>query len=217
MVQSRDSAAQYFLKLLRPNRAAEVDVLAYLSNIDSPDNHTVRLVAFRTCDLGTLILLPYAGIPLCDYGDIPAHLVSIASQFLEGVAFLHEHKVAHCDLKTSNVVVDRDTGRITLIDFDLAARGIDWLGGFSGTEGWTAPKVGNAPRYNAMRADVWAAGKVLYTIAVACPESGDRQFLIPLSEGMMATDPNMRPSMMQVVEKFKRYVKGRAESVLPAA
>ena len=129
---------------------------------------------------------------------------------------MHEHKVAHCDLKTANVVVDRDTGRVTLIDFDLAVRGLDWLDGFTGTNGWTAPEVGEVARYNPMKADVWSAGKVLRTTAWKCPEAADRQFLLELSDSMMAKDPNARPSMKTVVESFDRYVESHAESVLPS-
>ena len=119
---SVDDDKRYYLKFLRPDRTAEAGILSYLAKFDSPDNHAIRPVASRVCERGTLLLLPHAGVTVCDYQG-HAHLVSFASQFLRGVAFLHEHKVAHCDLKTKNVVVDRDTGHVTLIDFDLAASG----------------------------------------------------------------------------------------------
>ena len=120
--------------------------------------------------------------------------------------------MAHCDLKTANVVVDHDTGRVTLIDFDLAVRGQNWLDGFTGTNGWTAPEVGNVARYDPMRADVWSAGIVLHSMATSCPESADRQFLLNLSKRMMTEDPSMRPSMKNVVQDFDRYFKNLAGS-----
>ena len=208
---------RYYLKLLRGDRSTEAGILSYLAKIDSPDNHAIRPVASRVCEKGTLLLLPHAGVSVRDHEGGYTDLISCAGQLLRGVAFLHEHKVAHCDLKTANVVVDRNTGRVTLIDFDLAVRGLDWLAGFSGTHGWTAPEVGRVPRYNPMKADVWSAGKVLHTAALKYPESADRAFLLELSDGMMAMDPNKRPSMKTVVESFDRYVESHAESAFPSA
>ena len=66
---------------------------------------------------------------------------------------MHEHGVAHCDLKTSNVVID-EQGYVTIIDFDLAVRDVASLDGFTGTDGWTAPEVGRGPKYDPMLADV---------------------------------------------------------------
>ena len=52
-------------------------------------------------------------------------VVSLCFQYLEGVDFLHQHNVAHCDLKPGNVVVDtksqsEDSPRLWIIDFELA-------------------------------------------------------------------------------------------------
>ena len=120
-------------------------------------------------------------------------------------------------MKTANVVVDCSTGRVTLIDFDLAVRGLHWLEGFAGTNGWTAPEVRHIARYNPIHADVWSAGKVLHTIAQKCPESADREFLLELSDGMMAMDPNRRPSMKTVIRSFERFLESRANSALSCA
>ena len=123
---------------------------------------------------------------------------------------MHTHKVAHCDIKPSNVVVDCKMGRVTLIDFDLAVRGIRWMDGFSGTEGWSAPEVGGTTGYDPFRADVWSAGKVLDEICSNCPESTDREFLLRLSDKMLDTDPTARPSIKNVVRDLDRYLDRRA-------
>ena len=217
LVYSSTSEDRYYLKFLRPDRTPEAGILAFLAKIDSPDNHAIRPVASRVCETGTLLLLPHAGFSLRDREYGQAHLVSFASQFLRGVSFLHKHKVAHCDLKTANVVVDHDTGHVTLIDFDLAVRGVDSLDDFAGTVGWTAPEVGNVTRYDPIRADVWAAGKVLHSVVSSSPKSADRQFLLDLAKCMMTKDPRKRPRMKNVVQNFDRYYENHAGLTCPSA
>ena len=208
VMRSRDNK-QYILKLLRGNRAEEVDTLEYLAQFKSPDNHVVRPIDSRECDLGTLLLLPHAGVDVTEYKDLHANIFSIASQFIRCVAFIHKHDVAHCDLKPGNVIVDRDTGRMTLIDFDLSVHGLDALDGFTGTDGWTAPEVGEAPSYDPFKADVWSAGKVLREMCSTCPDSAERKFLRDLSKKMSVDDPKARPSMKDVVRDLDGYLEGR--------
>ena len=196
----------FFLKLLRGGRLSERDILEYMAQFVSQDNHVIRPVATRSLDEGTLLLLPYAGVTLDRLCDSRLPLLSTAYQFLKAVAFLHAHGVAHCDLKTSNVVVDLDTGHLTLIDFDLAVRGVDWLDGFTGTDGWTAPEVGNVARYDPKQADVWSTGKVLAVFCDQYPESADRKFLLEISEQLMVTDPEARPKMKHVVDAVERRI-----------
>ena len=107
------------MKLLRSSRTSEARILPYLARFDSPDNHTIRPLGIRRCDEGTLLLLPDAGTTIREHNGLASCLLSVARQFFQGVAFLHEHGVAHCDLKTSNVVID-EKDSLTIIDFDLA-------------------------------------------------------------------------------------------------
>ena len=101
---------------------------------------------------------------------------------------------------------------MTIIDFDLAVRGMDTLDGFTGTDGWTAPEVGKAQRYNPMLADIWSAGKVISSLCWLYVGSEDREFLLDLSKTMMATHPNKRPSMKSVVDSVDRYAETSASN-----
>ncbi|KAH9964121.1 kinase-like domain-containing protein, partial [Russula dissimulans] len=73
-------------------------------------------------------------------------------QFLQGVAFLHEHKIAQRDLKPGNVVVkvyDEQLGQLFIIDFDLAEfieSEETMIEGRCGTRTWIAPEVGTKER-----------------------------------------------------------------------
>jgi len=59
------------------------------------------------------------------FRDRPGDVVSLCLQFIEGVAFLHQHNVAHRDFKPGNVVIDtksesKVSPRLFIIDFGLA-------------------------------------------------------------------------------------------------
>ncbi|TDL13949.1 hypothetical protein BD410DRAFT_312882, partial [Rickenella mellea] len=45
---------------------------------------------------------------------------SLALQPIEGIAFLHQHRIAHQDIMPSNAVVDEHSRRFYVIDFSLS-------------------------------------------------------------------------------------------------
>jgi serine/threonine protein kinase len=129
-------------------------LLHYLSGIKEPYNHTIPLL--DAIDLSiekTIIVLPWKS-PLPEvlrYGDCPDDVVSLCLQFIEGVAFLHRHNVAHCDLKPDNVVVDTKSEsqlspQLFIIDFELALSVESeetMTEGWCGTPRWISPELGS--------------------------------------------------------------------------
>jgi serine/threonine protein kinase len=155
---------------------SERQMLQYLSGIKAPKNYVIPLIDVIDLTIGkTILVLPWKS-PLdviLQFGDRPGDIVSLCLQFIEGVAFLHEHKVAHCDLKPGNVVVDtifesETLPQLFIIDFDLA-ESVDsedtMTEGWCGTPPWIAPEVGSRTgpiqRYSPVRADRWACGQMI--------------------------------------------------------
>ena len=132
-------------------------LLHYLSRIKEPSNHTIPLLDVIDLRIEkTIIVLPWKSpLPgVLQSGDRPDDVVSLCLQFIEGVAFLHQHNVAHCDLKPDNVVVDTKSEsqvspRMFIIDFDLAMsveREETMTEGWCGTPPWIAPELGSVRR-----------------------------------------------------------------------
>jgi serine/threonine protein kinase len=114
------------LKLLRSS-SKEAAILKHLQSIKGPTNHTIPMFDLIHLDIGQkVVILPWklalhTALQSCNR---PPYIWSLCVQFIEAVDFLHQSRVAHCDLKPENVVVDTCRGppRLFIIDFGLEAR-----------------------------------------------------------------------------------------------
>jgi len=206
------SGALVVLKIVDSN---ERRLLRYFSGIKSPSNHTIPLLdAIDLSIRETVIVLPWK-CPLNEvlqYRDRPDDVVSLCLQFIEGVAFLHQHNVAHCDLKPGNVVVDtrsesKVSPRLFIIDFGLALfveSEETMKKGWCGTPQWIAPELGsrNGPtqRYSPILADRWACGKMIEHFAGYFPahEGAQRTRLQAFAQQLLDSNPRARPKLDQL-------------------
>ena len=197
--------------------------MQYLNGIKAPSNHTIQLLDVVDLSIGkTVIVLPRKS-PLDEvlqFCDRPDDVVSLCLQFIEGVAFLHQHKVAHCDLKPGNVVVDtifesKTLPRLFIIDFDLAEfveSEETMTEGWCGTPPWIAPELGseNGPiqRYSPILADRWACGRMIEYIAKYFPTyEGERKTMLQaFAQRLLDVNPRARPALneLQSIDGPKR-------------
>jgi tetratricopeptide (TPR) repeat protein len=95
-------------------------------------------------------------------------LHEIIAGLCRALAFLHSHKLLHCDLKPENVIGQvNDVGRITLlklVDFGLASQAGHVSPDASGTLEYMAPEIiaGNPP---SVATDLYALGMLIYRLA----------------------------------------------------
>jgi serine/threonine protein kinase len=190
-------------------------LLQYLRGFVSPSNHTIPLLDVIDLSIGkTIIVLPWQS-PLEEvlrFRDCPDGVVSLCLQFIEGVAFLHEHKVVHCDLKPGNVVVDTRSESATspqlfIIDFDLAMSVESeetMTKGWCGTPPWIAPELGsrNGPtrQYSPILADRWACGRMIKHFAEYFPtyEGARKQMLLVFAQRLLDVRPSARPNLNEL-------------------
>ncbi|XP_034042572.1 mitogen-activated protein kinase kinase kinase 19 isoform X2 [Thalassophryne amazonica] len=112
------------------------------------------------------------------FGPLPERiLVLYTHQIVEGVAYLHQNRVVHRDLKGNNVML-MPTGVIKLIDFGCARRlsylshtdsnSGDLLKSVHGTPYWIAPEVINDTGYG-RKSDIWSVGCTVFEMATGKP------------------------------------------------
>ncbi|MED6251146.1 hypothetical protein ATANTOWER_023557, partial [Ataeniobius toweri] len=138
------------------------------------------------------------------FGPLPERVLALYThQILEGVAFLHQNRVIHRDLKGNNVML-MPTGVIKLIDFGCARRlsflnntapnSGELLKSIHGTPYWMAPEVINESGYG-RKSDIWSVGCTVYEMATGKPPLAHMDkmaalFYIGSSRGFMPALPD---------------------------
>jgi len=88
-------------------------------------------------------------------------------QIFRGLSYMHEKKIAHCDLKPENFLF-HESGKLKIIDFGMSKqipRG--FLSTLCGTPWYTAPEVLKGQYHRA--ADCWSVGVVMFVMLYGYP------------------------------------------------
>ncbi|KAG7378949.1 NUAK SNF1-like kinase 1 [Phytophthora pseudosyringae] len=93
--------------------------------------------------------------------------LSVLSQVAAGLAFLHQHGIAHRDISLENIMLHR--GRCKLGDFGLATRAQQGGGRHVGKKYYMAPEIVAGGPYDPKAADVWSLGIVLFIMLTGSP------------------------------------------------
>jgi len=95
----------------------------------------------------------------------------IFAQLLEGMKYLHEKGIVHCDLKPDNFIFKdgAETATIKIIDFGMSKRlpRREKLNQLCGTPYYTAPEI--IDKKYAHSADMWSLGVVLFVMIFGYP------------------------------------------------
>lgn len=86
--------------------------------------------------------------------------LELAEQFLEALAYAHQQRIIHCDVKPENMVLFSDKS-LKLADFGIAKVALKTVrGSGTGTIGYMAPE--QAMGKPSPRSDVFSAGLIMY-------------------------------------------------------
>jgi len=130
----------------------------------------------KTLDIDVLsksiIFEHISGLDLLDYSnnynyDDTRDLVVLFRQVIDAVCYLHSMGICHLDLKLENILVEKKTGKIKLIDFAEASiieEEGEIIYGYRGTYQYMAPEVINTNKCNSKKADLWCCGMILYNL-----------------------------------------------------
>jgi len=134
-------------------------------------------VEFDSDDILVNIMEFCAGVDLCMWlqskSGAEEHLVEhtilrLFGQMICGIQYIHQHKILHRDLKSSNMLLDRDHQLVKIGDFGIA-RVLENTSEVAvtmlGTPYYMSPEVCRGEPYGE-KSDMWSMGCVLYEMCV---------------------------------------------------
>ncbi|KAH9052031.1 hypothetical protein EDB83DRAFT_2521899 [Lactarius deliciosus] len=196
-----DPKTELIAKRLREG-SNELHILQHFRKIRPQSPHVIALIDTIPSITGGWLILPkqrsLRNQRLMNSAGIHVR-VKLGWGLVSGLAYLHEHKVAHRDIKPDNLVCDA-VFSLKIIDFDVAIEVQDEnteVDKYRGTKGWTAPEMGEedglTPMHSPIKADRWSCGHVLLRHIMV--GKGDKR-LSKFAERLMAKDPQLRPSLL---------------------
>jgi serine/threonine protein kinase/Tfp pilus assembly protein PilF len=128
------------------------------------------------------------------FGQLPiGKSISITKQICEGLAEAHRLGVIHRDLKSNNIMIDKE-GNVRIMDFGIArsleAKGITGAGVMIGTPEYMSPEQVEGKEVD-QRSDIYSLGVILYEMITGrVPFEGDTPFTIGMKhKGEMPQNP----------------------------
>ena len=191
-----DSKREFIAKKVRED-SNELEMLRLLDTFPLKSDHLISLIdSFH----GWAILPKMVAV--MDYVEFAPDLSEsevsqICLGLIEGVAYLHEHLIAHRDIKPDNLLLDGNFC-LKIIDFDIAMRVEDEdeeVDDQCGTENWMAPEVEKGLRHSPIKADRWACGRVLLFLLDKFGK--EDKSLKGFAMDLMADNPKHRPSLLE--------------------
>lgn len=91
----------------------------------------------------------------------------IFKQICEGLKFCHDRNVVHRDIKLENVLLERETNSVKIIDFGFACQVKSHdvkLRVFCGTPSYMAPEMVSGLEYSGFMTDIWSLGVMLFVL-----------------------------------------------------
>lgn len=99
------------------------------------------------------------------------HVVHIFRQIIAALIYCHRINIHHRDMKPENILLDRETMTVKLVDFGMAA--LQPIGGKlttpCGSPHYAAPEVIKTTAYDGAKADVWSCGVILFVLLTGEP------------------------------------------------
>jgi len=198
----------------RKGLESELFVLRRLQSVPSANQHFVMLHEALTDKEGSLHIVTdfIAGCELFHIASkhpcgLPEEMaLRILRQVFLSVELLHQHDIAHRDLKLENIMYDQTNKRMRLIDFGFAVPTVSTQHGKRkliyhnkqcGSLHYVAPEIVRQVPYDASKVDVWALGVLTATLLTGefpFDHADEQQLFDQILSASFSLPPSVSPS-----------------------
>lgn len=177
------------IKYLSHNSNAYIDLISneakIMTQLEHP--HIVKLYEYKSSGMiekadGKRIPVIYLALELVTGGELFEHVALTGSfsenlarhyfkQLIEALEFIHSKGFAHRDIKAENILLDSQYA-LKLTDFGFATEltsNEGMLHTYKGTTGYMAPEIHIGQHYSGQKADLFAAGVLLFILVTQHP------------------------------------------------
>jgi DNA-binding winged helix-turn-helix (wHTH) protein/predicted ATPase len=146
---------------------------------------------------------------------VPERL-TLMLQVCRAVAYAHEHRILHCDLKPTNILVDYE-GHPFVIDFGLARVYDEWVPGAAlvsgGTPAYMSPEqVADGFGTLSVKTDVYALGLLLYEML-----TGELPYRLPPNGSFAQLRQVITTAVPRPLHQYDVAYRGELEAIVAAA
>ncbi|KAM4675773.1 testis-specific serine/threonine-protein kinase 3-like [Discoglossus pictus] len=144
-------------------------------------------------------------------------------QIVEGLKYCHDKGIAHRDLKCENILMTSDNiPKLADFGFGVSLNGDTLSSTFCGTPAYAAPEILQGSPYDAIKADIWSLGIILYVMVTGFMPYDDSDLIklleyqkrtvefpssVKISDScrdlissMLNIDPNERPDVHHILK-----------------
>jgi len=187
------SEIELLAKLSHPN------IVRYISFLKTPEKLNIIL---EFVEDGSLTKVLKKGKRLQE--DVIARYVK---QMLEGLDYLHQQGVVHCDIKCANILVSR-SGVIKLTDFGVSRKlknDEDFQNEVVGTPFWMAPEIIQLQGATTA-SDIWSLGCTIVELITGNPPYHELQAMAAMYKIVEDSQPELPPNISKDLEDFLRKI-----------
>ncbi|KAG0192790.1 hypothetical protein DFQ28_007694 [Apophysomyces sp. BC1034] len=139
------------------------------------------------------------------FGSFPESLVaSYCLRILEGLCYLHERDVVHCDLKAANILTTK-AGNVKLSDFGVSLNlklKDTKAGEVAGTPNWMAPEVIEL-KGASTKSDIWSLGCTIVELCTGKPPYAN---LIPMTALFRIVEDDRPPLPDSISDELRDFL-----------
>jgi len=139
-------------------------------------------------------------------------------QMLEGLDYLHQEGVVHCDIKCANILVSR-SGVIKLTDFGVSRKlknDEDFQNEVVGTPFWMAPEVISL-KGASTASDIWSLGCTVIELITGHPPYYELQSMSAMYKIVEDEHPTFPPGISKELEDFLLCIFKKDPKLRPTA